>query len=126
MKTMQELYDEILASQELKAQFVEAVKAGKQEAFLKEHGCGATMEEASAFLKTKTEEDTPLSLNELEGAAGGTCNDETFKETLLSVFAIVGFGCAIKAAASASDIPTDKGHVGQWNDKEGRLCNPNK
>ena len=126
MKTMQELYDEVMASQELKAQFVEAVMAGKQEVFLKEHGCGATMEEVAAFLKTKVQGDTPLSVNELKDSAGGPCNDATFEETLLSVFAIVGFGCAIKAAASASDIPTDKGHVGQWNDKEGRLCNPNK
>ena len=33
MKTIQELYNEIMGSQELKAQFIEAAKAGKQEAF---------------------------------------------------------------------------------------------
>ena len=73
MKTIQALYDEIMASHELKEKFIEAAKAGKQEAFLKEHGCDATLEEVAAFLKEKGEQDAPLSLNELENSAGGGC-----------------------------------------------------
>ena len=57
MKTMQELYDEIIASRKLKAQFLEAAKAGKTEAFLKEHGCEATMEQVAAFMKEKVSKD---------------------------------------------------------------------
>ena len=121
MKTMQELYDEIMASQELKAQFVEAVKAGKQEAFLKEHGCGATMEEVAAFLKEKMRGDASLSVNELEGAAGGACNGRTGDEALLSIFGLVGLGCAVVAIASASGIVGL--HAGQQHDQDGRLCN---
>ena len=36
MKTIQELYNEVMVSQELKEKFIEAANAGKQEAFLKE------------------------------------------------------------------------------------------
>ena len=35
MKTIQDLYNEVMANQELKAKFVEALKDGKQEEFLK-------------------------------------------------------------------------------------------
>ena len=31
MKTIQELYNEVMANEELKAQFIEAAKAGRQE-----------------------------------------------------------------------------------------------
>ena len=118
MKTIQELYTEIMASKELKAQFIEAAKAGKQEEFLKAHGCEATLEEVKAFLEVKQNEDAPLSLDQLENAAGGECNGETKKEAFLSM--IFGIGCAIKAMVSAKD-----GYVGQRREGEGRLCNNN-
>ncbi|MBR4575802.1 MAG: hypothetical protein IKO25_01230 [Clostridia bacterium] len=44
---------------------------------MKENGCEATLEEVAAFLKAKAEEDTPLSLDELENSAGGECNAKT-------------------------------------------------
>ena len=116
MKTIQELYSEIMASQELKAQFIEAAKAGKQEEFLKTHGCEATLEEVKTFLEAKQNEDAPLSFDELENAAGGTCNGRTMMEGLASVFT-VGTICGIVAAVSAGT-----GHVGQNNEFEGRLC----
>ena len=118
MKTIQELYNEIVGSQELKEKFIEAVNAGKQEAFLKEQGCGATLEEVAAFLKEKSEQDAPLSLNELENSAGGKCNAETHDEGVLSFFT-VGIGCAVYAIVSAS---TDNKQVGQRNENSGRLC----
>ena len=117
MKTIQELYNEIMASQELKAQFIEAAKAGKQEAFLKEHGCEATLEEVKAFLEAKAREDAPLSMDELDNAAGGECNDKTRTETIESIFS-AGIVCAVMALSSNKD-----GHVGQQNAGEGRLCN---
>ena len=122
MKTIQELYNEIMGSQELKAQFIEAVKAGKQEELLKEHGCDATLEEVKAFLEAKAKEDAPLSLNELDNAAGGACNDETRLEQAIS-FMSVGLGCAVMAIMSASMKDT---HVGQEKVNDGRLCNDNK
>ena len=74
MKTIQELYNEVMANEELKAQFIEAAKAGRQEEFLKEHGCDATTAEVSDFLAAKENEDAPLSFDELENAAGGECD----------------------------------------------------
>ena len=121
MKTIRELYDEIMASQELKDQFIEAARAGKQEAFLKEHGCEAAMEEVAAFLKAKAEEDAPLSMDELENSAGGECNDKTKKEIGFSI-GLLGIGCAILATASAW-VPTK--HTGQQAPNEGRLCTGN-
>ena len=53
MKTIQELYSEIMASQELKAQFIEASTTGRQAEFLKEHDCQATADEVLAFLKAR-------------------------------------------------------------------------
>ena len=53
MKTIQELYSEVMNNQELKEKFIEAANAGQQEAFLKEHGCDATLEEVKAFLEAK-------------------------------------------------------------------------
>ena len=118
MKTIQELYCEIMGSQELKEQFIEAAKAGKQEEFLKAHGCEATLEEVKAFLEAKAQEDAPLSVDEMENAAGGVCNQKTHDEGLWSFFT-VGLGCAVYAIVSAS---TDNRQVGQRDENSGRLC----
>ena len=117
MKTIQELYSEIMGSQELKAQFIEASTKGKQTEFLKEHDCQATTEEVLAFLKAREQGDSPLSENELENAAGGTCNDKSAEDVCLSIFG-GGLGCAIKAGL----ISATHGHVGRRNDSESRLC----
>ena len=117
MKTIQELYNEIMANKELKEQFIEAAKAGKQEEFLKTHGCEATLEEVKAFLEAKQQEDAPLSVDELENAAGGGC--QVAGEGIVSMVS-AGVGCAIWAIASAA---MKDHHVGQNNESEGRLCN---
>ena len=124
MKTIQELYSEIMASQELKAQFIEAAKAGKQEEFLKAHGCEATMEEVQAFLEAKQQEDAPLSFDELENAAGGECNRNTGKETAISILS-VGLGCALEVIISVTGVVEETHHVDQEKEGEGRLCNRN-
>ena len=120
MKTIQELYNEIMGSQELKAQFIEAAKAGKQEEFLKAHGCEATLEEVKAFLEAKQNEDAPLSLDELDNAAGGECNQKTRVEIVESIFS-AGVICAIMAI----DSTRGDSHIGQRNSEEGRICNKN-
>ena len=120
MKTLQELYNEVIASDELKKEFLETAKNGKAEDFIKAHGCDATLDEIKAFLKNLTKSDKELSADELENVAGGTCNNNTAGETFFSI-ASVGIFCAVCAAMSAAD-----GHVGQENDDEGRLCTENK
>ena len=80
MKTMQELYGEIIASDELKKAFVEAMKAGKLEDFLKERGCEATEEEVKEFVETKAASDAPIELSDDElkhVAAGSGIHSET-------------------------------------------------
>ncbi len=80
MKTVQELYGEIIASDELKKTFVEAMKADKIEDFLKLHDCEATVEEVREYTETKASEDTPIELSddELRQVAGGTEVTDTF------------------------------------------------
>ena len=99
MKTIQELYNQIMASQELKAQLIEAAKAGKQEEFLKAHGCEANPQEIAAFLQAKQNEDAPLSFDELENAAGGACMTPHEKQITISACTF-GLGCGAVAIAS--------------------------
>ena len=71
MKTIQELYNEVMASEALKEELKEASQKGKVEEFLKLHDCNATMDELMSFLEGVQSEDEDLSLDELELAAGG-------------------------------------------------------
>ena len=114
MKTLQELFAEIMASDEMKKAFTEAAKEGKVLDYIRANGCEATMEEIQTYLKDKA--DRELSDEELDSAAGGTCNQTTASETVLSIFGF-GVGCAIDAIISA-----EGGHLGQKNDDEGRIC----
>ena len=80
MKTIQELYGEVIASDELKQAFVEAMKANTLEDFLKENGCEATAEEVKEFIETKSGEDAPIELSDSEikhVAAGSGIHSET-------------------------------------------------
>lgn len=74
MKSIQEFYEEVLASDELKKAFVEAVKNQRMMDFLKENGCDASQEEVQEFLEEKTTKDEPLELSkeQLKEVAGGT------------------------------------------------------
>ena len=110
MKTLQELYNEVIASEELKKEYLQAVSDKKVGTFMKAHGCEATAEESQKTV------DKELSVEELENVAGGGCNGVTKKETYMSIFS-AGIGCAIIAIGSAVD-----GHAGQETDSEGRLC----
>ena len=65
MKTLQELYNEVIQSDELKKEFLEAGKNGKAEEFIKAHGCDATMDEIKVFLEEQAKADKELSAEEL-------------------------------------------------------------
>ena len=77
MKTVQELYSEVIASDKLKKAFVKAMKANKLEDFLKAHGCEATVEEVQEYIEAKAAEDAPIELSddELKLVAGGSFVD---------------------------------------------------
>ena len=96
MKTLQDLYNEVIANDELKTEFMEAAKDGRPMEFLKAHDCEATEEELSAFLKER--ESGELSDEELDNAAGGCAFDEcdlSDEEAYFSLYTL-GFGCLIK------------------------------
>ena len=73
MKTLQEMYEEVKASDGLKKSLAEAVKAGKVTEFLKAHDCDATVEELKEFVAEKVAKDKPIKLDdeELDMVAGG-------------------------------------------------------
>ena len=73
MKTLQALYEEVKASDDLKKALAEAVKAGKVTEFLKANGCDATVDELKEFVAEKVAKDRPVELSdeELEKVAGG-------------------------------------------------------
>ena len=118
MKTLQELYNEVIASEELKKEYFQAVSDKKVGTFMKAHGCEATAEEFKTFLVEQSQKtaDKELSVEELENVAGGGCNGVTKRETYISIFS-AGIGCAIISIESAVT-----GHAGQKTDSEGRLC----
>lgn len=97
MKTFKELYDEILASDELKKEFIECATNEKDAAaFLEKYDCGATVEELNEFMKERLAEcKAAVNEKELEAVAGGTERSRlgTYGETALS-FAIL-FGCIV-------------------------------
>ena len=92
MKTIQELYNEVLKNEA----FSEAVQSKTVEDFLKSQGCEASMEDVAAFLKEQQAKTGELADNELADVAGG-CNKE---EAAWSVFSL-GIGCAVEAVGSA-------------------------
>ena len=69
MKTIEELYKEINASEELKKAVSEIKDKEAMAGFLKEHGCEASVEEFGKFLKSQREGE--ISDNDVEAVAGG-------------------------------------------------------
>ena len=89
MKTLEALYQEVLASDELKKALAEAAKTpdGLTQ-WVRAQDCDATAEEIEAFLKEKQEKASELSDDELATAAGG-CNTYEAIDSMISL----GFGC---------------------------------
>ena len=93
MKTIETVISEIKECEELQKKLAEAVKNNAVEAFLKEQGCEATVEE---FINAIKPQEGELSDDELGAVAGGA----NWLEALVSVVS-VGVYCAIIAAESA-------------------------
>ena len=116
MKTLQEMYNEIVASDELKKAFLEAVRNGNTLAFLSENGCEATKEELEAFLTGQTEKQSrELDDEELDNVAGGKCSGQSV-DILVSIRGW-GVSCAIVATVSAI-----AGKTGSSSKDQSALC----
>ena len=112
MKTLQELYIEVLNSEELKKSFADAVRNNKVEDFLKANGCEADSEELTAFLKEQQTKAAELSDEELDSVAGG-CNSE---EAAISLYTAM-VGCIVVTIISGSGGKTSlKEHEFKKND----------
>ena len=95
MKTIKELYKEVVANEGLKEEFKKACAENKVEEFLKQNGCDASLEDLKKF----AQEERELSLDELDNAAGGM--SQCGGDTLISIVSM-GVGCAIFAIESAA------------------------
>ena len=96
MKTLEALYQEVLASDEKKKELAQAAQDEKNlENWIRAQGCDATGDQVQAFLKEKQAKAGELSDDELASAAGG-CNDGEAISSALTF----GVECAIRFAES--------------------------
>ena len=86
--TIEALYKRIIASDELKSAFVEAVKAQKLGDFLKAQGCEATEAEVVDFIKSLRKGEGELADDELSAVAGG-CNSNSMTVVICIAIAVV-------------------------------------
>lgn len=74
MKKAEELFAEIVASEELKAKYVEAVESDKVDEFLKDNGCDVTADAWTEYMKSLLNTES-MSLDDMDQVAGGTLGD---------------------------------------------------
>ena len=113
MKTIEELYNEVLASEELKKEFL-ALKPEEVEGFAAKYGCKASLEEIKAFSEAKKNQVGALSDEELDQIAGG--KSARAVEAFVSIISS-GIYCAAGAIFSAVN-----GKAGTAIKGEGMLC----
>lgn len=70
-KSLQDIYDEVVANESLVKEFIKAEKEEKLEEFVKTLGCSATAEEIKSFVESKMQAARELSPEELDAVAGG-------------------------------------------------------
>ena len=75
MKTMEELYKEVIGNDELKEKFIAATKEGKLADFLKENDCDADPKDVVRFVDGV--KDSAVSDADLDKVAGGCCTSVT-------------------------------------------------
>lgn len=106
--TIEALYKRIIASDELKSAFIEAVKAQKLDEFLKSQGCDAAGAEIMDFLKSLRKGEGELADDELNSVAGGC----TSTEAIYSMTVAFCIGFAIMSAVDPVSENKD-----DWGDK---------
>lgn len=70
MKTIEELYNEVTASEEMKKEFL-SLKPQEVEGFAQKYGCKATLDEIKAYITKRNHTGDELSDDELSQVAGG-------------------------------------------------------
>ena len=105
MKTVEELYREVLASEALKKEFL-ALRPEEIEGFAAKYGCEAKLDEIRAFFEAKRNEPGELSDAEMNQVAGGKGVNRS--EIAMSIFT-AGIACGVQAIVSAAsgDAGTD-------------------
>ena len=114
MKTLNELYTEVTASDALKAEFLALKTPEEIVAFAKKNGCDATLDDIKAFFEEKQKAAGELSEEDLEQVAGGKSKNDI--EAYLSLYS-AGLVCAFAAGVSAIF-----GKCGTAIEGEGMLC----
>ena len=117
MKTLQELYTEVMNSDALKTEFLALTTPEQVVAFAEKNGCTATVEEIKAFFEEQAAATGELTDAELAQVAGG--KSVSIDEIFDSVYT-VGVGCAAMAIASALGYKGRK--CGTAIKGEGMLC----
>ena len=92
MKTLQELYTEVMNNDALKAEFLALTTPEQIVAFAAKNGCTATMDEIKSFLEEKSAASGELSDEELAQVAGG--KGFNTKECVLSILT-AGIFCVV-------------------------------
>ena len=76
MKSIDELYKEVMNDEALKAEFITSYKEGTVGDFLEAHDCDATVEEVEEYVKGQQDEELSLDdLGSVAGGADGGCRD---------------------------------------------------
>ena len=91
MKTINELYNEVVVNDQLKQELADAAQENKVIEFFAVHGVDTTAEEVSEYLHRLYPTTPELTDDELDAVAGG---EITSREFFLSVFLSM-FHCAI-------------------------------
>ena len=114
MKTLNELYTEVIVSDALKAEFLALKTPEEIVTFAKKNGCDATLDDIKTFFEEKQKASGELSEDDLEQVAGG--KSATDSEAVLSMV-LVGLGCLTQFLDSLL-----RGKVGTAIEGEGVLC----
>jgi len=114
MKTLNELYTEVTASDALKAEFLALKTPEEIVAFAKRNGCDTTLDDIKAFFEEKQKAAGELSEAELEQVAGGKSVNTA--EALVSAM-LVGILCIAGVCVSAAT-----GKAGTAIKGKGMLC----
>ncbi len=93
--SLQEMYDKVMTSEELKKSFAEAAQdRSKLEAWLKANGSDATAEQVGEFLRSKSGQTSgEISDDELENVAGGSDSGDVTLSVVLKVTDLAGSDC---------------------------------
>ncbi len=101
--TLQELYDKVMASEELKKSFAEAAQdKEKLTEWLKANGSSATVEQVGEFLKAK-QASGEISDDELENVAGGVTSQKLTASITSGGMVCVFYAIRSAAESSASE-----------------------